>query len=86
MYACVTVSPRGSHKGSPSTCCVYVFVSLHCSVSGCAQPSDAAQNEVPLFHRQPETHRELQESNTVCTACKGAAFVFVLFGLRAGDL
>lgn len=57
VFGCVTVSPQGSHKCSPSGCCVYVFVSLHCSVSGCAQPSDVAQNQVPLFHRQLETQR-----------------------------
>lgn len=50
VYACVcscvceTMSPQGSHKCSPSSCCVYVSVSLHSSVSDCAQPSTVAQN------------------------------------------
>lgn len=44
VCVCETMSPQGSHKCSPSSCCVYVSVSLHSSVSDCAQPSTVAQN------------------------------------------
>jgi len=44
VCVCVTMSPQGSHKCSQSSSCVYVSVSLHSSVSGCAQPSIVAQN------------------------------------------